>query len=426
MAVPIQNLRSGTATKRPVASGLAFGQVAVNYNEADPAVYLRGDADALIKVSPVFVGPGAPNVTPASGGSAGNSKGEQWLDTASSPPAPKIFDGSAFVNSYTFASGTTLIQPLVTSGTISGSTIINATISGTFTLPSGVITSNAIANDSIVNEDINSAAAIVDTKLATIDTANKVGIAALDIDGGTDIGAALVDADLFVVDDGGAGTNRKAAASRITDYAFNKVSGDVTIASNGTAAIGSAVIVDADINASAAIAGTKIAPDFGSQIIATTGSIELGHASDTTLSRSAAGVLAVEGVVIPSISSTSTLTNKTLTDPAIIGTILEDVFDITDGAAFEIDPGNGSVQLITLGASRTPKATNMVAGEAVTLMVDDGSAYTLTWSDATFGGSGVVWKTNAGVAPTLNTTGYTVIVLWKVSTQVYGARVGDA
>jgi hypothetical protein len=38
----------------------------------------------------------------------------------------------------------------------------------------------------------------------------------------------------------------------------------------------------------------------------------------------------------------------------------------------------------------------------------------------------VVWKTNAGVAPTLNTTGYTVIVLWKVSTQVYGARVGDA
>jgi hypothetical protein len=126
------------------------------------------------------------------------------------------------------------------------------------------------------------------------------------------------------------------------------------------------------------------------------------------------------------LTGTQTLTNKTLTDPAIIGTILEDVFTISDGAAFEIDPGNGSVQLITLGASRTPKATNMVAGEAITLMVDDGSAYTLTWSDATFGGSGVVWKTNAGVAPTLNTTGYTVIVLWKVSTQVYGARVGDA
>lgn len=125
-------------------------------------------------------------------------------------------------------------------------------------------------------------------------------------------------------------------------------------------------------------------------------------------------------------TGTQTLTNKTLTDPAIIGTILEDVYTITDGAAFEIDPGNGSIQLITLGANRTPKATNFAAGEAVTLMVDDGSAYTLTWTDATFGGSGVVWKTDSGAAPTLNTSGYTVIVLWKVSTQVYGARVGNA
>jgi hypothetical protein len=38
----------------------------------------------------------------------------------------------------------------------------------------------------------------------------------------------------------------------------------------------------------------------------------LGNASDTTLSRSAAGVLAVEGVVVPTISSSDTLSNKTL------------------------------------------------------------------------------------------------------------------
>lgn len=126
------------------------------------------------------------------------------------------------------------------------------------------------------------------------------------------------------------------------------------------------------------------------------------------------------------LTGTQTLTNKTLTDPAIIGTILEDIFTITDGAAFEIDPGNGSVQLITLGANRTPKATNFVNGEAVTLMVEDGTAFTLTWTDSTFGGSGVVWKTDNGSAPTLNTTGYTVIVLFKVGGQVYGARVGNA
>ena len=159
----------------------------------------------------------------------------------------------------------------------------------------------------------------------------------------------------------------------------------------------------------------------GLTVIANT--IELGNASDTTLSRSAAGVLAVEGVVIPSISSTSTLTNKTLTDPAIIGTILEDVFTITDGAAFEVDPGNGSIQLITLGASRTPKATNFAAGESVTLMVNDGTAYTLTWTDATWGTGGVIWK--GGIAPTLATAGFSVIQFWKVSTQVYGVSVGS-
>ena len=129
---------------------------------------------------------------------------------------------------------------------------------------------------------------------------------------------------------------------------------------------------------------------------------------------------------VASTNTTQTLTNKTLTDPAIIGAITEDIFTITDGAAFEIDPGNGTIQLITLGASRTPKATNFTAGESVTLMVDDGSAYTLTWTDTTFGASGVIWKTDGGNAPTLNTTGYTVITFWKVGTQVYGARVGNA
>jgi hypothetical protein len=114
---------------------------------------------------------------------------------------------------------------------------------------------------------------------------------------------------------------------------------------------------------------------------------------------------------------------QTLTDPAIIGAITEDIFTITDGAAFEVDPGNGSIQLITLGANRTPKATNFAAGESVTLMVNDGSAYAITWTDSTWGTGGVVWVN--GAAPTLATTGYTVLEFWKVSTQVYGAIVGS-
>ena len=40
----------------------------------------------------------------------------------------------------------------------------------------------------------------------------------VDIDGGTDIGADLADADLIIVDDGAGGTNRKATLSRLKTY----------------------------------------------------------------------------------------------------------------------------------------------------------------------------------------------------------------
>jgi hypothetical protein len=50
------------------------------------------------------------------------------------------------------------------------------------------------------------------------------------------------------------------------------ISGDITIAAgSNTSAITAGVIVNADVNASAAIAGTKIAPNFGSQNVTTTG-----------------------------------------------------------------------------------------------------------------------------------------------------------
>ena len=150
--------------------------------------------------------------------------------------------------------------------------------------------------------------------------------------------------------------------------------------------------------------------------------IELGNASDTTISRVAAGVIAVEGANVVTTTATQTLTNKTLTDPTITGAIIEDVYTITDGAAFEIDPGNGTMQNVTLGASRTPKGTNFAAGESVTLRIKDGSAYTITWTDSTFGTGGVIWV--GGTAPTLDTTNWTVVVLWKEGSQVYGKYIG--
>lgn len=159
--------------------------------------------------------------------------------------------------------------------------------------------------------------------------------------------------------------------------------------------------------------------DNGTASIVEIGGLTDGDKGDITVSANGSTWTIDNGAV----TSAKIATGVGLTDPVITGTIAEDVFTITDGVAFEVDPSNGSVQLITLGASRTPKATNFAAGESVTLMVDDGTAYTLTWSDATWGASGVTWV--GGSAPTLATSGYTVIQFWKVGSQIYGANVGS-
>ena len=78
---------------------------------------------------------------------------------------------------------------------------------GEFTVGSTPVTSSGN-----ITLAINS---IADTKLGTIGTANKVSLTALNIDGGSDIGADLTTSDLIVVDDGAGGTNRKAALSRV-------------------------------------------------------------------------------------------------------------------------------------------------------------------------------------------------------------------
>ena len=111
-----------------------------------------------------------------------------------------------------------------------------------------------------------------------------------------------------------------------------------------------------------------------------------------------------------------TLTNKTLVDPIITGTVVEDVFALT-GTTPALDPSNGSIQTWTLTGASTP-TDSLSAGEAITLMIDDGTAYTITWPTTT-------WVNNAGAAPTLANDVPTVIALWKVSTTLYGALVGD-
>jgi hypothetical protein len=90
------------------------------------------------------------------------------------------------------------------------------------------------------------------------------------------------------------------------------------------------------------------------------GSIELGHATDTTIARSAAGVVTIEGVEVVTLSRSQTLTNKTLTLPTIGGT----------GAAFSGSTSGTTTVVATAAAGTTtltlPAATDTLVGRATT------------------------------------------------------------
>ena len=92
----LKHLRSSAANKRPQASAMAEGQLAINTASGSPGLFFKDSASNLVKVGPVHVGSGAPNASPASGGTSGNSLGEQWLDTSGGTYVFKIWDGSAW------------------------------------------------------------------------------------------------------------------------------------------------------------------------------------------------------------------------------------------------------------------------------------------------------------------------------------------
>ena len=96
----------------------------------------------------------------------------------------------------------TNFNPVVISGDIAIAT------DGTASIGSGVI----------VNADVNASAAIADSKLATISTADKVSAAAIQVDGATDgTGITIVDGDKLIVDD--AGATKYVEASQLKTYA---------------------------------------------------------------------------------------------------------------------------------------------------------------------------------------------------------------
>lgn len=98
------------------------------------------------------------------------------------------------------------------------------------------------------------------------------------------------------------------------------VTGDVTISNTGVTSISTGVIVNADVNSSAAISGSKINPDFGSQNVATTGTLASGAASINgvlnVLAQNPIRLQDTTGGEYVGLRASGTTTTHTLTMPA--------------------------------------------------------------------------------------------------------------
>lgn len=101
----------------------------------------------------------------------------------------------------------------------------------------------------------------------------------------------------------------------------------------------------------------------------------------------------------------------------VAGGFREDSHAIT-GSNPSIDPANGQMQLWSLTANESPTVDDFENGDSVTLHIADGTAYTITWPAA------IRWV--GGTAPVLDTTHYTIVVLWKFYGIVFGSAIGAA
>ncbi|MDB3890538.1 hypothetical protein N9350_01245 [Gammaproteobacteria bacterium] len=114
-----------------------------------------------------------------------------------------------------------------------------------------------------------------------------------------------------------------------------------------------------------------------------------------------------------SVKLTTSSTGVIITGTLTVTNVDEGVYSNTGTA---LDPGNGGIQYKTLAANTT-FTDSLVDGESMTLRLEGGATYTVTWPTMT-------WITSGGnVAPTLNGTKDT-LVFWKESSVLYGAYVG--
>lgn len=135
---------------------------------------------------------------------------------------------------------------------------------------------------------------------------------------------------------------------------------------------------NATLTHSTGLLTSNVPLSLGTSNALTAGTIELGAASDTTISRSSAGVIAVEGVVIPSISSTNTLTNKRITKRTGTTTSSATPTINTDNVDFySITAQTVDITSFTTNLSGTP-----TEGQTLWIAITGTAARAITWGSS--------------------------------------------
>ena len=189
----------------------------------------------------------------------------------------------------------------------------------------------SVTNDMLAGSIASSklAGSIADSKLSTISTAGKVELGALEIDGASDVGEDLVDADLIIVDNGANGTEVKSTLTRVKKYIYSAMSGDATASDSGALTIANTSVETAMIAADA-ITGAKIADDAIDSEHYTDGSIDTAHLADNAVTlaklehQTAHHVFLVNSSGVPTAATVGTenitanaITNAKIADDAV-------------------------------------------------------------------------------------------------------------
>jgi hypothetical protein len=323
---------TATGDDKPVVLTLQTGETDIAVNDVIGRIDFQAP-DETTGTDAILVAAGIAAVSEGDFSSSNNATKLSFRTAASEAAAEKMSLSSA--GNLTISGDLTVSGDDITLGTNTDTAIMVA--DGTNynpVVPSGDVTlTNAgvfgIASDVIVNADINSSAAIADSKLATISTADKVSAAAIQIDGATDgTGITIAAGDKLLVDDGG--TTKYVEASQLNTYisaeatsiaADNIATGDgaVTIAtSSGNITIdaqaGDADIIfkgtddAADITALTLDMSAAGAATFNDKIIATELDISGDVDVDGTLE---ADAITVNGSALNTVIAGVTVTNAT-------------------------------------------------------------------------------------------------------------------